>query len=88
MSTPDDPDREAILARRETFISRALAPYDRSPLAGRRTKLAALAISGLTTACPCLKVHVPDEETGEETIETSEETNETETGGTETDSTG
>jgi hypothetical protein len=59
MSVPDaDPDREAILARRKHFVARALTDLGgpSGALAGRRTKLVALAVTGLTTACPCLKM--------------------------------
>lgn len=43
---PDDPDRAAILARRQRFVAVAM-----SGLA-----------TGLCAACPCLKMAVPDDE--------------------------
>lgn len=73
MSDAQDPsdsaERAAILARRERFVARTLDGVeilrgDAAARAGRRTKLAALAIGGLAIACPCLKVAPPD--TGEE----------------------
>lgn len=57
--TPDL-DRDAILARRERFIARVSRSFA-EPTAGPKTKLVALAISGLTTACPCLDIAVPEE---------------------------
>ncbi len=62
-----DPDRAAILARRSRFISRAIEALERPSLVGSRTKLVALAVSGLTTACPCLKMSPPpdDESSGD-----------------------
>ena len=66
---PDQTEREAILARRKRFVSRTLDGVevirgDAATRAGRRTKLAALAIGGLAVACPCLNVAPP--ETSEE----------------------
>lgn len=62
---PDEPstdaDREAILARRKRFTTRALGELAR-PLAASRTKVIALTVSGLTTACPCLKMAPPPDE--------------------------
>ena len=85
---PADPDREAILARRERFVARALSPFD-EPIAGSRAKLAALAISGLTTACPCLDIAVPEETAESEPEPTGEsETKATDESDTTDDQTG
>ena len=70
MTSADDSDRDAILARRQRFVARALEGFGgstpRAAKAGRRTKAVALSLSGLTTACPCLKVAEPQETTEEE----------------------
>lgn len=49
----EDPDRAAILRRRTRFVARSLAELG-APTASKTTVLA-LAMSGLATACPCLK---------------------------------
>jgi hypothetical protein len=54
----ENPDRAAILERRKHFVARSLAEVV-GPTAcpsNRRTKALALALSGLATACPCLKI--------------------------------
>lgn len=81
-SGDDDLDRDAILARRKRFMARALPRSGDRALAGPRAKALALAVSGLTTACPCLNIYVPPEETEGGETEGSE-TEGSETAGTE-----
>ncbi len=86
-----DPDRTAILARRRAFIVHAMTGLDGAAL-GSKTKLVALAVSGLTTACPrpCLNdvgssYEMPEDEG---TGESNDETRGTEGTGTSTESSG
>ena len=97
---PADDDREAILARRNHFITRALDGIeslrgDANQRTKRRTRAAVLTMSSLAIACPCLDVAPPDtgEEEGtptdlpaqtEETGPLGTETGEAETGTAET----
>src|SRR5262245_31950301 len=48
----ENPDRAAILERRKQFVARSL---DACP-PNRKSRALLLALSGLATACPCLKV--------------------------------